>query len=207
MNNLGVSGDLDEHEALYTLTSKCNFDARHLATDSARRTPEHILALARDVLGTIDLDPASDTEAQSRVKAAWYCGPGSLCLDGLSITWGSVARPTKVWLNPPGGTIPPGHTSSVATWWRKLVTEHQAGRVFEALFLAFTLEALRTTQGKGVPSCLEFPLCVPGDRLRFLASGAGSKTVNSPAAASAVVYLGPNVARFREVFGQIGVCT
>ena len=194
-------------------------DARHLKSDANRRTPEHVLALAREVMGGIDLDPASDVEAQKVVKAKYWLGPGAPACkiepNGLYWQWDLSevkGRPARVWLNPPGGVLDPKTLqprpkgpgiSSAAVWWAKLVHEYNAERVSEALFLAFTLEVFRTGQVFARPP-QTFPFCIPRGRLRFPSSNGG--TVNAPAAASAIVYLGPNVARFRSVFGQIGVC-
>ena len=164
-------------------------------------TPTYILDMAHKVMGGIDLDPASSADANVNVRAAQY-----LERDGLSQPWCG-----RVWLNPPGGclnpkTMLPAKTgiSSAAVWWTKLVGAHALGSVTEALFLAFTLELFRTGQRFCEPP-QAFPFCVPEDRIKFPSSC--GKNVNQPAAASAIVYLGPNVQRFREVFGRLGYCT
>ena len=191
-------------------------DARHLAQDSSRRTPDHILVMAREVMGAIDLDPASDPEAQERVRAKVWYGPGSFYAeDGLSWKWdlGCLAvEPTKVWLNPPGGmldkvTLQPrqggrGAVSSMAVWWANLVHEFEAGRVSEFLFLSFTLEGLLNTQKRGSRPLQSFPFCVPSSRLEFPSSNGGNSS--QPAAGSAIAYGGPNVDRFVQVFSRIG---
>jgi hypothetical protein len=176
-------------------------DARHLVQDRHRRTPDHILALAREVLGTIDLDPATDAEAQTHVRAGQYYFAG-----GLYVPWHG-----RVWLNPPGGCLDPVSCdprktgiSSAAVWWTKLVYEFQSGRVTEALFLAFTLEVLRTGQRYERPP-QAFPFCIPRDRLHF-PSSSGAK-VDAPAAASAIIYLGPNADKFRVLFSKVGYVT
>lgn len=177
--------------------------AIHQANDSNRRTPAHILDAAREVLGEIDLDPASDADAQALVqaKAHFILDEG---LGGLEMAWYG-----RIWLNPPGGYIKlpgvKGRLSSASVWWNKLLTEYQSGRVIEALFLAFTLEAFRTCQKWGKPP-QAFSFCVPKARLEFPSSD-GSDDAKSPPAASAIIYLGPNVERFRAVFGEIGWCT
>ena len=175
-------------------------DARHLQADAHRRTPDYIIAAARAVLGKIDLDPASDVEAQKTVRAlCWWDR------SGLERDWsGFGGCPVTVWLNPPGGVLA-DRTSSAARWWAKLVFECTAGHVSEALFLGFTLEIMRTAQRFECRAPQSFPFCVPKARLKFPSSnGAGS---GSPAAANAIFYLGPNVDRFRLVFSRIGACT
>ena len=177
-----------------------NPDARHLALDAHRRTPEQVLLLARQVLGFIDLDPASDADAQRYVLAKNYFAPVN---DGLSQEWHG-----RVWLNPPGGMLNLSRYrgSSAAAWWAKLQHEFNSGRVTAFLFLAFTLELFRTAQRFTCRQPADFPFCIPKARLRFPSSNGAN--VGSPAAASAVVYGGPNVERFAQVFSQIGsVCS
>lgn len=64
-------------------------------------TPPHIIELARQVMGSIDLDPASSARAQEVVKATYWCGldqPLSARRNGLALEWLG-----NVWLNPPYG--------------------------------------------------------------------------------------------------------
>src|SRR5262249_56141272 len=56
-------------------------------------TPARYIELAREVLGEIDLDPASSAKAQEIVKAQRYF---TLEQDGLIRPWHG-----RVWLNPP----------------------------------------------------------------------------------------------------------
>src|SRR6266567_8413556 len=56
-------------------------------------TPVEIIEAVRDVLGTIDLDPASCDEAQETVQATRYFTAEN---DGLKQEWAG-----RVWLNPP----------------------------------------------------------------------------------------------------------
>ncbi len=90
-------------------------------------TPRDILARVRHVLGTIDLDPASEAAANDVVQAETYY---TAMEDGLTRQWHG-----RVFLNPPGGKR--GNKSMTALFWRKLMTEVYAGRVQQAVFLAF----------------------------------------------------------------------
>lgn len=119
-------------------------------------TPPHIIEMVREVLGTIDLDPASSVEANRFAEASTIYTVES---DGLIQRWyGSV------YCNPPGGKT--GNKSNAALWWQKLM--HSRGLIDHAIFMAFSLEALQTSQNYGVPGILEFPICVPRKRIRFL---------------------------------------
>ena len=56
-------------------------------------TPGYVVSMARAVLGTIDLDPASSDFAQKTVRAERYYTKAD---DGLLQEWSG-----RVWLNPP----------------------------------------------------------------------------------------------------------
>ena len=64
-----------------------------MAGSAEWRTPPHIVELARELLGAIDLDPASSDEAQKVVAADTYYTKER---DGLSHTWSG-----RVFMNPP----------------------------------------------------------------------------------------------------------
>jgi ParB family chromosome partitioning protein len=66
------------------------------------------IALARDVLGGIDLDPATHEDAQGTIQAAKYFTKEH---DGLKQEWHG-----SVWLNPP--YAPPLMGQFVTRWWR-----------------------------------------------------------------------------------------
>jgi len=180
--------------------------------DNARRTPVWLLTAARELMGSITLDPASDPEAQMQVRAAGWYGPGQVITNGLSVPWYG-----RVWLNPPGGKydaqtlLPKAHglgLSSAAVWWHKLTVEYLQGNVDQALFLCFSLNVFRTGQWPQTPAPYEFPFLVFKDRIRFAGSD-GSKG-ESPNVDSALVYLPPRagtetaLTRFALIFGQYG---
>ena len=73
--------------------------AQHLSNSVEHYTPVDVVEAAREVLGAIDLDPASCEEAQKVVRAARWIG---LPDDGLAAhsTWAG-----RTFCNPPGGTF------------------------------------------------------------------------------------------------------
>lgn len=138
---------------------------QHSSKSVEHFTPEAIVSAAREVLGDIDLDPASCARANDRVRAREFFDE---LRDGLAREWlGSVFH------NPPGGAPPPRWSSvyesrsSAVVWWRKLVTEFQLGHVTRGIFIGFNLEILQSSQGSAWPCVLDFPFCVPNKRLRF----------------------------------------
>lgn len=58
-------------------------------------TPQRYIEMAREVMGTIDLDPASNAIAQEWIKARVFYSQEE---DGLSQEWFG-----NVWINPPYG--------------------------------------------------------------------------------------------------------
>lgn len=144
---------------------------QHISQSTELYTPSPIVEAARELMGGIDLDPASSWVAQRTVGATKWFGlrEDGTVKDGLSRRW----RADSVFLNPPGGRAPTGNRactqSSAAMWWWKLVMEWRLRRVTEAVFVGFSLEIMRSTQDmpEEVPSVLAFPFCVPQDRVQF----------------------------------------
>lgn len=189
---------------------------QHISSTVECYTPEPIVAATHRVLGGIDLDPASCKEANKTVGAKRIF---ALPKDGLAQQWRG-----RVFLNPPGGrfalskeeaaAIGPTHVGAVkaklnaeakrwgtrsraAAWWRKLVEEHREGRTKSAIFVGFTLEILRSTQGDPRwSSCGQHALCFPSERLEF--------DGKQPTHANVIVYLGEDKEFFREVFSKFG---
>lgn len=138
---------------------------QHFSKSVEHFTPEAIVSAAREVLGEIDLDPASCARANERVRAREFFDESH---DGLAREWHGA-----IFHNPPGGAPSPRWSSvyesrsSAVVWWRKLVTEFQLGHVHGAIFVGFNLEILQSSQGSAWPCVLDFPICVPNRRLRF----------------------------------------
>jgi hypothetical protein len=84
-------------------------------------TPEQYIEAAREVMGGIDLDPASHPIAQQIVRAARFLTPDD---DGLKQEWHG-----RVWLNPPYSQ------PLIGQFIDKLIVEMAGGRVTEAILL------------------------------------------------------------------------
>jgi hypothetical protein len=147
-------------------------------------TPGPLIEMAREVLGGIDLDPASCDAAQRRVKAARYF---TLTNDGLSQDWAG-----KVWLNPPYSQL------AVALFAGKLVAECESGRVTDAIML--THNYTDTAWFHHAERACEV-ICFTRGRVRFERFDGFS---GSPTQGQALFYFGPNVGRFRKVFADMG---
>jgi len=141
---------------------------QHSSESVEHYTPHPYVEAARATLGEIDLDPASCELAQEQVQAAAWYGPGSPFGDnGLAEPWLG-----RVFLNPPGGRVPPecqgmGTSSNAALWWATLAEAWRTGEVEAAIFVGFTLEILRSAQALDTLQPLDFPFCVPSSRISF----------------------------------------
>jgi len=86
-----------------------------------RGTPSYIIEAAREVMGTIDLDPASCATANEVVRAARYYTKEQ---DGLTRPWFG-----NVWLNPPFSN------PLCRLFMEKLPEEYHAGRITQAVVI------------------------------------------------------------------------
>jgi len=154
-------------------------------------TPAEYVDAARAVMGGIDLDPASNALANRTIQAARFY---ALADDGYAQPWGTVQHPARIWLNPPYGKE--GGESNAARWVRRLLAVYELGHVAEAVLL------VNASTGDGWFAPLkQFPICFPDNRIRFYnVNGEASQPTHS----NALIYLGPNVARFVEVFSRFG---
>lgn len=131
---------------------------RRVPGDCRWGTPGEVSEAARLFMGGIDLDPASSEAFNSIIRADCFYSEADDSLRKV-VPWVG-----KVFLNPPGGL-----RSKARQFWNRLVQEHSAGNVTEALYVSFALDSFQWSQGDkcDVPILL-FPTYVFASRLRFL---------------------------------------
>lgn len=147
-------------------------------------TPGRYIEAAREVMGGIDLDPASCAMAQETVKAGAYFSQED---DGLTKQWKG-----RVWMNPPYAA------GLIDKFIDKLLDEHEARNVKEAIVLVDN----RTDTGwfhKLVSGCAR--LCFTRGRINFYNEKTDS---SSPANGSAIFYFGERPEAFETVFSRFG---
>lgn len=179
--------------------SETAFAARHTCDSPEWYTPSPFVEAAREVMGAIDLDPASHEEANQTVKAARFFTVED---DGLKHPWFG-----RVFVNPPGGLV--------ALFWTKLMQRE----FVEGIWIGYSLEQLQTLQmigGQKTP--LDFSMCVPRRRIAFvensakkdariekmIAAGKVPNQKSQPSHANYISYIGPNSGTFQRVFSQFG---
>lgn len=187
-------------------------NAKHSSESVDHYTPIEIVDAARELMGGIDLDPASCERANKYIRAKRYFAQQD---NGLSKAWKG-----RVFLNPPGGRIDEagnrvehGGFSSAKVWWQQLSRSWWSGKVETAVFVGFSLEILQTTQGEGdAPIPLQFPCCYPAKRMRFLVEQDGKLSAGgSPTHANVLVYLpkqwdNQEKSKFSRLFEDFGHC-
>jgi hypothetical protein len=142
-------------------------------------TPGSIIHAAREVMGTIDLDPMSCGEANKTVRATQFFDKGK---DGLAQTWSG-----RVWLNPA--------FSLANEAVEKLLYSYITGTVSEAVLL---LKAAPDTIRH--QSLAALPFCEWRGRIKFVSEG---NTQVAPFA-TLIFYLGKNFSKFKEIFAPFG---
>lgn len=149
-------------------------------------TPAQYIEAARQVMGGIDLDPASNPTANETVNAATFYTQAD---NGLAYEWEG-----RVWLNPPYGRD--GGESNQATWSARLIEEYRAGRVTEAVLLVNAV-----TDRVWFAPLWDFVICFTNHRIRFYDE---SGEAGSPTHGNALIYLGEHKDRFVEAFKGFG---
>jgi phage N-6-adenine-methyltransferase len=147
-------------------------------------TPAVYVDAARDVLGGIDLDPASTAEANEVIRASTFYTAAE---DGLTREWLG-----RVWMNPPYSQ------PLIERFCSKLADTYDA----EAVSAACALVNNATETGWfQTLSLYASALCFPRGRVRFWHPGRPSAT---PLQGQAVLYLGPDPERFARRFSVFG---
>lgn len=159
----------------------------HVSANSGENewyTPPEYIEAAREVMGSIDLDPASCETAQQNVKARRFFTVDD---DGLSRKWDG-----NVWLNPPYGKDVIGLFASKAV--------DESRRFEQAVVLVNN--ATDTAWFHQLASVAS-AVCFIRGRVKFLDKS--GKPANTPVQGQAVLYIGHDSMKFRSVFSRFGL--
>lgn len=154
-------------------------------------TPTRYINAAREVMGTIHLDPASCKLANTIVQAETFYTKEE---NGLLQPWKG-----NIWLNPPFGkdySISHDGRGRIGRWVEKLVREYQQGNVTQAILLAPT-----TIEASWFQWMWEYHICFVNHEVRFY-SPSGKRKFHL--FGTVFVYFGPEYELFIELFKRFG---
>lgn len=169
-----------------TLGREINARLACLSGDNEWYTPSRYIEMAREVMGGIDCDPASNATAQAVVRATVHYTEAT---NGLAHDWHG-----RVWMNPP---------------YSHPEVEHFTRRLLAQIALKHVTQAIVLTNNSGDTAWhqdLQFAcsrLCITRGRIRF-ESGNG-RASNSPPVGQTFLYFGPNGDKFEQVFSAISL--
>lgn len=153
--------------------------------DNEWYTPKEYIDRAKEVLGEIDLDPASSRSAQTVVQAKDYFDEET---DGLEQEWFG-----RVWLNPPY-TQP-----NISNFVHKLCEEYESGRIKEAILLTHNYSDTSWYQEAGLHAV---GICEVAGRIKFYNQ---KGDIAAPTQGQHFFYFGKNWDKFKDVFNETGL--
>ena len=148
-------------------------------------TPAEYIAAAREVMGTIDLDPASTEVANSVVKAGKFYTAED---NGLLYDWHG-----NVWMNPPYAQ------PAIGQFADRLAQEYRIGHVKQAIVLVNN--ATETAWFNTLIQCAA-AVCFPVGRVKFWSPD----RLAAPLQGQAIIYLGDDTDLFIRQFSDFGWC-
>ncbi len=154
-------------------------------------TPAEYVEAARELMGGIDIDPASCDLANRTVKASTFYDK-----NGLNQPWHG-----RIWLNPPYGFTwdhgPDYGRSNQELWSRKLRERYEIDlTVTEAILLVNS-----ATEAKWFQPLYNYLICFTDHRIRFYNTQGGS---SQPTQGNALVYFGKQRKQFIKLFSRFG---
>lgn len=154
------------------------------------RTPREYIEAARYAMGSIDVDPASNAEANKTVQATVFFDKET---NGLTKDWGR-----NVWLNPPYGR------GEAEPFISTLVNQYCYGTVYQAIVLLNTVYTSKWWNRTGIND-IHSAICLPSKRIAFINPNTGEPEKGNDRD-QVIVYVGENPDEFCKEFRKHGIC-
>lgn len=180
-------GNLDSLRQALKLLAGAD-DQPHVSNNSGDNewyTPAPYVAAARDVLGGIDLDPASTAAANAVVRAETFYSADD---DGLSQPWAG-----RVWMNPP-------YAAGIVDMFAEKMAGAYEARAIEAAIVLVN-NATETAWFQRLARVAS-AICFPDRRVRFW-NAEGEP--GAPLQGQAFLYLGNGCELFAQRFSEFGI--
>jgi ParB family chromosome partitioning protein len=179
-------GDNPSEDEVQAARERIAAHVAHNSGDNEWYTPEEYTELARQVMGSIDLDPASCVEANKVVRAASFYSKDD---NGLEHDWFG-----NIFMNPPYSQ------PWIQKFVEKLSIHLNDGSVPQAVVLVNN--ATETQWGQLLLKCAS-AVCFPGGRIKFWHPDKKS----APLQGQMIIYAGNNFSKFKNLFSSVGeVC-
>lgn len=146
-----------------------------------------MLDVVREVLGEIQIDPASDPSNPTGATWACYYLPER---DGLALPWLG-----KVFCNPPYGK-----TTGASAWMQKFDREYQHGNMEEGILLV----GANTDTVAFQDLLRKYPVCFWKGRIQFIPPPGEAPSSNRNSRGSAFFYAGKKSDVFQKIFSKHG---
>lgn len=164
------------------------------------QTPDEYLEAARELMGGIDIDPASSDRSQERIKAKVYYTKAT---NGLDKPWYG-----RMWANPPYDT------GVLEKFCDRAIEQYKLGNVTEGLLMTNTNNTHHEHFQKLLGGCSG--ICFVKDWVRWVPSFDREQQMLANIGidwhaeytkhGNAVFYFGPKVDEFKRIFSKFGVC-
>lgn len=150
-------------------------------------TPREYIELARKVMGSIDIDPASSKAANKTVKATKYY---TMTTDGLKKEWHG-----NVWMNPPY------ENGLVSTFVTNLAGEIGNGNITQAVVLVNNATDTKWFVEFAASMTM---LCLKTGRIAFV--NEGGEAIKGALQGQVFGYYGKRQKSFASAFADVGIC-
>ena len=148
-------------------------------------TPSEYIEAAREVMGSIDVDPATTEQVNKNIKAEIFYTKET---DGITKEWKG-----NIWMNPPYSH------KLVAQFTSKLLEKIESGEVKQAIVLVNNATETKWFQAM-LKMCVA--ICFPKGRIRFI-NLQGVKT-STPLQGQTFFYFGAKLVEFKTIFTNFG---